>query len=91
MILCTFHFICVGNTFGACGGIAGPIIVSYLTEAFPGVWGWRLAFLLTCVQCVISLILWRTVITSEVIPELNNPSQALPINSVQSDDSKPWR
>lgn len=40
------------NTVGAIAGIVGPIIVSAFVSAWPGVWGWRLAFLLTGVYCM---------------------------------------
>ena len=63
----------MGNTVGASAGIVGPIVVSALLEAFPGAWGWRAAFLLTALLCVVVLALWLAVMRFEIIPELNNP------------------
>ena len=42
----------LGNTMSAIAGIVGPIIVSAFVSAWPGVWGWRLAFLLTGMNCM---------------------------------------
>ncbi len=63
----------IGNTIGAVAGIAGPLVVAAFTEAYPGVWGWRLAFLLTAVMAAGALVMWYFFQTSEIVPELNTP------------------
>lgn len=64
----------VGNTIGSVAGIVGPIVVSAFVEAYPGVWGWRLAFFLTACMGVVSLILWYIFQTSLPVPALNTPA-----------------
>lgn len=64
----------VANTIGAVAGIVGPIVVSAFVEAWPGVWGWRMAFLLTGGMCVVAMSLWYKFIKSEIRPELNTPA-----------------
>lgn len=63
----------LANSIGAIAGILGPIVVSALTESYPGVNGWRAAFILTFCMSTAMLILWALVIRAEVIPELNQP------------------
>ncbi len=63
----------IGNTIGAVAGIAGPLVVAALTEAYPGVWGWRIAFLLTVLLAAVALTMWHFFQTSEIVPELNTP------------------
>jgi MFS family permease len=63
----------IHNTAGAVAGILGPIIVAALTSAFPGVWGWRFAFILTAGMSALALSFWYVFQTSEVVPKLNNP------------------
>ena len=55
-------------------GIVGPIVVSAFVSAFPGVWGWRLAFLLTGGMCTVAMTVWYRCIKSEIVPELNTPA-----------------
>ncbi len=62
------------NTIGAVAGIVGPIVVSAFVEAWPGVWGWRMAFLLTGGMCTLAMTLWYKYIKSEIRPELNTPA-----------------
>jgi MFS family permease len=64
----------VGNTIGSIAGIVGPIVVAAFTEAYPGVWGWRLAFFLTGAMGVVSLSLWHMYQTSKPVPALNTPA-----------------
>lgn len=63
----------LGNTVSAIAGLAGPIVVSAFLSAFPGIWGWRLAFMLTGGMCVACFTLWYLVIKSEIRPILNTP------------------
>ena len=63
----------IGNTVGAVAGILGPIIVAALTEAYPGAWGWRAAFLLTTAMCVVATVVWLRVMTFDIVPVLNSP------------------
>eukprot|EP01032_Pedospumella_encystans_P007676 gene7676-9182_t len=64
----------LANTIGAVAGIVGPIVVSAFVEAWPGVWGWRMAFLLTGGMCTVAMTLWYKYIKSEIRPELNTPA-----------------
>lgn len=63
----------IGNTVGAIAGLLGPIIVSALTTAIEGKWGWRLVFILTAGLGVVSVIVWSIFQTSDIIPALNTP------------------
>jgi MFS family permease len=63
----------IGNTVGAIAGLLGPILVSGLTTAIEGKWGWRLVFILTAGLGVISIIVWSIFQTSDIIPVLNTP------------------
>jgi MFS family permease len=60
----------IGNTLGALAGIAGPIVVSFCVTAFGDTWGWRIVFLLTFFQCVITLLVWHLFQTSKLIDVL---------------------
>ena len=64
----------VGNTIGSIAGIVGPIVVAALTEAYPGVLGWRIAFFLTAAMGVFALFLWYRYQTSDPVPALNTPA-----------------
>lgn len=64
----------IGNCLGAIAGIAGPLIVSALTEGMSPKWGWRVTFFLTFAQGIIALVFWYIFQTSEIIPALNNPT-----------------
>lgn len=64
----------IGNTVSAIAGVAGPIVVSALITAWPGVWGWRAAFLLTFLMSGCFTVLWVYVIKAEVVPALNTPA-----------------
>ncbi len=57
----------------AIAGMIGPIVVSVFLSAFPGIWGWRLAFLLTGGMCAAAFTLWFFVVKSEIRPFLNTP------------------
>ncbi len=57
----------------AIAGMTGPIVVSAFLSAFPGIWGWRLAFLLTGGMCAAAFTLWFFVVKSEIRPILNTP------------------
>lgn len=61
----------ISNTLGAIAGIAGPILVGYLTTEYPGILGWRLVFFVTAAQCAFALLLWYFFQHSDIIPELN--------------------
>ena len=74
----------VGNCISAVAGIAGPLIVSALTEGLPVRWGWRVAFFLTFGQGVLGLALWYTFQTSEIVPALNNPTSEHHTKRIQS-------
>ncbi len=61
----------VGNTIGAIAGTIGPIVVAALTEAYPGVWGWRYAFFLTGAMALSAIVLWNAYQTSAPVPAFN--------------------
>jgi len=65
----------ISNTLGAIAGIAGPILVGYLTTEYPGILGWRLVFYVTAAQCVFALVLWYFFQHSDIIPEVNTPKK----------------
>lgn len=64
----------IGNGLSAIAGLSGPLVVSALTDALPGQWGWRVAFFITFAQGIIALCFWYKFQTSEIVPELNNPT-----------------
>jgi MFS family permease len=65
----------VGNCVGAFAGMAGPLIVGYLTTSFEdSSTGWRLVFLLTLFQSCVALVLFHFFQSSEVVEILNRPS-----------------
>lgn len=63
----------IGNTLGAVAGIVGPLVVAFLTEELPFLWGWKLTFFLTGLMSTVALILWSVFMTAEIIPILNTP------------------
>jgi MFS family permease len=65
----------IGNTIGAIAGIVGPIVVAEFTTKFEGSWGWRLAFFLTGLMAVLSLIPWSLYMQFEPVPALNLPTK----------------
>jgi MFS family permease len=65
----------IGNTASAVAGILGPILVSYTTRTWPGVLGWRIAFLLTLLLSCLSTLVWWKYVRAEVVPVLNTPSK----------------
>lgn len=65
----------LGNTVGSIAGIVGPIIVAAFTDSMNGASGWRAAFLLTFVMCVIVYLLWIRFIKAEIVAELNSPAK----------------
>lgn len=64
----------IGNTVAASAGIFGPIVVAHLVQAWPGVMGWRLVFLLTFALCVSFTAVWFRFIKAEIVPALNTPA-----------------
>lgn len=64
----------IGNTVSAIAGVAGPIVVSALVTTWPGVWGWRAAFLLTFGLSALFTALWFHYIKAEVVVALNTPA-----------------
>lgn len=73
----------IGNALSAVAGMIGPIIVSKLLTAFPGVWGWRSVFISTTLMSVIALIFWRRFQTSDIDARINSP-----ISNTPSGDKK---
>lgn len=65
----------IANLFGALSGVLSPLVVSWLTDRYEGVWGWRYVFILTAGQCAFASVLWCIYQTSDVVPELNNPKK----------------
>lgn len=63
----------IANTIGAVAGIVGPIVVGLFTTAYPGSYGWRCVFVLSCCQCLVALALWQKYQRSEILPEINTP------------------
>lgn len=63
----------IGNTCGSVAGIIGPLIIAACSDAFEGVWAWRMYFFITNFFIIISLISWSIYQTSSVVPELNTP------------------
>jgi hypothetical protein len=63
----------IANLFASIAGMLSPLLVSWLTDRFEGVWGWRYVFVITALQCAFSSILWYFYQTSDVVPALNDP------------------
>lgn len=63
----------ISVSIGAVAGIVGPIVVALVTDAFHGSWGWNFIFIISCVQCIISVLVWRAYQCSNIVPELNTP------------------
>ncbi len=63
----------IGNTLAAVAGIVGPLVVSGITSAIPGEWGWRISFMTAGALCLISIVTWRLYQTSTIVPALNTP------------------
>jgi MFS family permease len=59
---------------GAVAGVVGPLVISALIEAYPGIWGWRIAFLISFAQGIIGTAVWFKFQTSKPVPELNSPT-----------------
>ncbi len=64
----------LGNTVSAMAGIVGPIVVAAFTTYWPGVWGWRAAFILTFAMCSVVMVVWVKYIKAEIVPALNTPA-----------------
>jgi MFS family permease len=64
----------LGNTFGSVAGILGPIVVAACTSTWPGVAGWRVAFLITFLLSCVTLALWFHFVKAELIDEINSPT-----------------
>lgn len=64
----------LGNTCGAVAGIVGPIVVSACVDAWPGLAGWRVAFLFTFGLCSVATMVWFRFIKAEIVPVLNTPA-----------------
>eukprot|EP01038_Epipyxis_sp_PR26KG_P004291 gene4291-6084_t len=68
----------LGNTVAAIAGICGPLVIGWIEEWMPGIWGWRIAFFLTFGMCLFSIILWLAIMKIEINPILNTPLPLLP-------------
>lgn len=66
----------VANIFAGLSGIASPLVVSSFTGFYEGVKGWRIVFILTGVQSLVSSALWYRYQTSYPVPVINTPSNS---------------
>ena len=64
----------LGNTVAAMAGVAGPIVVSIFVTTWPGVKGWRVAFLFTFFLSALFCAIWTYFIKAEIVAALNTPS-----------------
>jgi len=62
------------NTLSAFSGVMGPVVVSFLVTTWPGVLGWRIAFILTFYMCIVFTTVWYYYIKAEIVPALNTPA-----------------
>jgi MFS family permease len=66
----------VGNMIGAIAGLLGPIVVAQCTEAWPGIEGWRIVFIITTLLSISASIIWYLYQSSEIDVTLNSPAKA---------------
>lgn len=67
----------LANLFAALSGVASPIAVSTFRDAFPGITGWRVVFIVTGLQCFLSSVIWFFYQTCDVVPILNTPNESM--------------
>ena len=68
------HCFYTANTLAAFSGVMGPVVVSFLVTTWPGVLGWRIAFILTFYMCIVFTTIWYYYIKAEIVPALNTPA-----------------
>jgi hypothetical protein len=57
--------------------VADLALVAQLVQAWPGITGWRVVFLLTFAMCVSFTAVWFRFIKAEIVPALNTPAVAV--------------
>lgn len=79
----------LANMAGAVAGIVSPLVVAGFTSSTwgQGSWGWRAAFILTALQCILAMYFWFNYQTSDIVAVLNSPR---PLKSVNYKECFPW-